>query len=200
MRKTRVNIKKRTGDGKEGEMMIGKSVWRRKGGEEEKNIAFTSALQPGVDSVIFHTARYRSSLSWSEREDICCVLDGCRSWDLNGNNLTAITKADFSGLKHLRVLHLMENQIGNVERGAFDELKELERLRLNKNRLSHFPELLFQKNELLSRLDLSENAIQSIPRRAFRGATGLKNLQLDKNHISCIEEGAFRALRSLEVL
>uniref|UniRef100_A0A8D3D814 Slit homolog 1b (Drosophila) n=1 Tax=Scophthalmus maximus TaxID=52904 RepID=A0A8D3D814_SCOMX len=73
-------------------------------------------------------------------------------------------------------LHLMENQIGNVERGAFDELRELERL------------------------DLSENGIQAIPRRAFRGATDLKNLQLDKNHISCIEEGAFRALRSLEVL
>uniref|UniRef100_A0A669DXB6 Slit homolog 1b (Drosophila) n=1 Tax=Oreochromis niloticus TaxID=8128 RepID=A0A669DXB6_ORENI len=73
-------------------------------------------------------------------------------------------------------LHLMENQISNIEKGAFDELKELERL------------------------DLSENAIQAIPRRAFRGATDLKNLQLDKNHISCIEEGAFRALRSLEVL
>ncbi|KAF3852765.1 hypothetical protein F7725_006120 [Dissostichus mawsoni] len=115
---------------------------------------------------------------------------GTERLDLNGNNLTAITKADFSGLKHLRVLHLMENQISNVERGAFDELKELERLRLNKNHLSQFPELL----------DLSENAIQAIPRRAFRGATDLKNLQLDKNHISCIEEGAFRALRSLEVL
>ncbi|CAB1417660.1 unnamed protein product [Pleuronectes platessa] len=155
--------------------------------------------------------------------------------DLNGNNLTVITKTDFSGLKHLRVLnvgnrlhgaiggqrasnnasaqhrhmrhpevlvrcrcqsdlqqglvcdpltwkhralwerleeqrlpvlahglglsvrdghevHLMENQISNVERGAFDELRELERLRLNKNHLSQFPELLFQKNEALSRL------------------------------------------------
>ncbi|XP_041819743.1 slit homolog 1b [Chelmon rostratus] len=125
---------------------------------------------------------------------------GAERLDLNGNNLTVISKTDFSGLKHLRVLHLMENQISNVERGAFDELKELERLRLNKNRLSQLPELLFQKNEALSRLDLSENFIQAIPRRAFRGATDLKNLQLDKNHISCIEEGAFRALRSLEVL
>uniref|UniRef100_A0AAX7TTH6 Slit homolog 1b (Drosophila) n=1 Tax=Astatotilapia calliptera TaxID=8154 RepID=A0AAX7TTH6_ASTCA len=125
---------------------------------------------------------------------------GTERLDLNGNNLTVITKTDFSGLKHLRVLHLMENQISNIEKGVFDELKELERLRLNKNRLSQLPELLFQKNEALSRLDLSENAIQAIPRRAFRGATDLKNLQLDKNHISCIEEGAFRALRSLEVL
>ncbi|XP_072319417.1 slit homolog 1 protein-like [Eucyclogobius newberryi] len=125
---------------------------------------------------------------------------GTERLDLNGNNLTVITKFDFSGLKHLRVLHLMVNQISNVERGAFDDLKELERLRINRNRLSQIPELLFQKNEALSRLDLSENMIQAVPRRAFRGATDLKNLQLDKNHISCIEEGAFRALRSLEVL
>ncbi|KAJ3615295.1 hypothetical protein NHX12_018863, partial [Muraenolepis orangiensis] len=107
---------------------------------------------------------------------------GTERLDLNGNNLTVITKTDLSGLKHLRVLHLMENQISNVERGAFDDLKELERLcsslssRLNRNHLSQMPELLFQKNELLSRL------------------------QLDKNQIVCIEEGAFRALRSLEVL
>ncbi|XP_060905245.1 slit homolog 1b [Labrus mixtus] len=125
---------------------------------------------------------------------------GTERLDLNGNNLTVISKTDFSGLKHLRVLHLMENQISIIERGTFDELKELERLRLNKNRLSQIPELLFQKNEALSRLDLSENFIQAVPRRAFRGAVDLKNLQLDKNHISCIEEGAFRALRSLEVL
>ncbi|XP_034150392.1 slit homolog 1 protein [Esox lucius] len=120
--------------------------------------------------------------------------------DLNGNNLTQITKTDFSGLKHLRVLHLMENQISNIERGAFDDLKELERLRLNRNRLSQLPELLFQKNEALARLDLSENVIQAIPRKAFRGATDIRNLQLDKNYITCVEEGAFRALRSLEVL
>ncbi|KAE8300581.1 Slit-like protein 1 protein [Larimichthys crocea] len=77
---------------------------------------------------------------------------GTERLDLNGNNLTVISKTDFSALKHLRVLHLMENQISNVERGSFDELKELERLRLNKNRLSQLPELLFQKNEALSRL------------------------------------------------
>uniref|UniRef100_A0A669D5W5 Slit homolog 1 protein n=1 Tax=Oreochromis niloticus TaxID=8128 RepID=A0A669D5W5_ORENI len=120
--------------------------------------------------------------------------------ELNGNNLTRITKSDFAGLKYLRVLQLVENQITVIERGAFDDMKELERLRLNRNQLQQLPELLFQKNPGLSRLDLSENYIQSIPRKAFRGATDIKNLQLDKNHISCIEDGAFRALRGLEVL
>ncbi|TWW59349.1 Slit -like protein 2 protein [Takifugu flavidus] len=48
--------------------------------------------------------------------------------DLNANNLTKITKADFAGLRHLRVLQLMENKITTIERGAFQDLKELERL------------------------------------------------------------------------
>ncbi|XP_042170008.1 slit homolog 2 protein-like [Oncorhynchus tshawytscha] len=48
--------------------------------------------------------------------------------DLNANNLTKITKADFAGLRNLRVLQLMENKINLIERGAFQDLKELERL------------------------------------------------------------------------
>ncbi|XP_036790169.1 slit homolog 2 protein isoform X2 [Oncorhynchus mykiss] len=120
--------------------------------------------------------------------------------DLNANNLTKITKADFAGLRNLRVLQLMENKISLIERGAFQDLKELERLRLNRNSLQVFPELLFLGTLKLYRLDLSENQIQGVPRKAFRGAVEIKNLQLDYNQISCIEDGAFRALRDLEVL
>nr|XP_021331538.1 slit homolog 2 protein isoform X15 [Danio rerio] len=120
--------------------------------------------------------------------------------DLNANNLTKITKADFAGLKNLRVLQLMENKISSIERGAFQDLQELERLRLNRNNLQVLPELLFLGTTKLFRLDLSENQIQGIPRKAFRGSTEIKNLQLDYNQISCIEDGAFRALRDLEVL
>uniref|UniRef100_A0A8C6TX68 Slit homolog 3 (Drosophila) n=1 Tax=Neogobius melanostomus TaxID=47308 RepID=A0A8C6TX68_9GOBI len=96
--------------------------------------------------------------------------------DLNRNNVTRITKVDFTGLKNLRILHLEDNQISVIERGAFRDLR------------------------LLERLDLSENQIQAVARKAFRGITNVKNLQLDSNHISCIEDGAFRALRDLEIL
>uniref|UniRef100_UPI00398EF0D9 slit homolog 2 protein isoform X1 n=1 Tax=Pristiophorus japonicus TaxID=55135 RepID=UPI00398EF0D9 len=120
--------------------------------------------------------------------------------DLNGNNITRISKSAFSGLRHMRVLQLMENQITTIERGAFQDLKELERLRLNRNNLQVLPELLFLGTPKLYRLDLSENHIHAIPRKAFRGAVDIKNLQLDYNQISCIEDGAFRALRDLEVL
>uniref|UniRef100_A0A8D3AFN6 Slit homolog 3 (Drosophila) n=1 Tax=Scophthalmus maximus TaxID=52904 RepID=A0A8D3AFN6_SCOMX len=120
--------------------------------------------------------------------------------DLNRNNITRITKVDFSGLKNLRILHLEDNQISVIERGAFQDLRLLERLRVNRNKLQFLPELLFQSNPKLGRLDLSENQIQAVPRKAFRGITSVKNLQLDSNHISCIEDGAFRALRDLEIL
>uniref|UniRef100_A0A8C7SWA8 Slit homolog 1 protein n=1 Tax=Oncorhynchus mykiss TaxID=8022 RepID=A0A8C7SWA8_ONCMY len=91
--------------------------------------------------------------------------------ELNGNNLTRITKSDFSGLKYLRVLLEIGHSIFDLTLSC-----------------------------CCVHRDLSENNIQSIPRKAFRGATDIKNLQLDKNHIGCIEDGAFRALRGLEVL
>ncbi|KAL1246907.1 hypothetical protein QQF64_034721 [Cirrhinus molitorella] len=72
--------------------------------------------------------------------------------DLDRNNITRITKVDFSGLKNLRVLHLENNQISVIERGAFQDLKQLERIRLNRNRLQVLPELLFQSTPKLGRL------------------------------------------------
>uniref|UniRef100_A0A6Q2WUL9 Slit homolog 3 (Drosophila) n=1 Tax=Esox lucius TaxID=8010 RepID=A0A6Q2WUL9_ESOLU len=97
--------------------------------------------------------------------------------DLDRNNITRITKVDFSGIKNLRVLHLEDNQISVIERG-----------------------LLPTNHGSSDTLDLSENQIQAVPRKAFRGITTVKNLQLDSNHINCIEDGAFRALRDLEIL
>ncbi|KAK5598740.1 hypothetical protein CRENBAI_005280 [Crenichthys baileyi] len=72
--------------------------------------------------------------------------------DLNRNNITRITKVDFSGLKNLRILHLEDNQISVIERGAFQDLRLLERLRLNRNKLQFLPELLFQSNPKLGRV------------------------------------------------
>uniref|UniRef100_A0A665WF37 Slit homolog 2 (Drosophila) n=1 Tax=Echeneis naucrates TaxID=173247 RepID=A0A665WF37_ECHNA len=120
--------------------------------------------------------------------------------DLNANNLTKITKTDFTGLRHLRVLQLMENKITTIERGAFQDLKELERLLTLCHLISLSTLPLYISLSLSLSSDLSENQIQGVPRKAFRGAVEIKNLQLDYNHISCIEDGAFRALRDLEVL
>ncbi|KAM7389130.1 hypothetical protein PAMP_023124 [Pampus punctatissimus] len=79
--------------------------------------------------------------------------------DLNRNNITRITKVDFSGIKNLRILHLEDNQISVVERGAFQDLRLLERLRLNRNKLQFLPELLFQSNPKLGRLPIGVSTL-----------------------------------------
>ncbi|XP_077864700.1 slit homolog 2 protein-like, partial [Saccoglossus kowalevskii] len=48
--------------------------------------------------------------------------------DLQGNNLTKLIRGDFSGLRTLRVLQLMENKLETIERGTFNDLVSLERL------------------------------------------------------------------------
>uniref|UniRef100_A0A8C3QT40 Slit homolog 2 protein n=1 Tax=Cyanoderma ruficeps TaxID=181631 RepID=A0A8C3QT40_9PASS len=116
--------------------------------------------------------------------------------DLNGNNITRITKTDFAGLRHLRVLQLMENKISTIERGAFQDLKELERLG------QRWPEPSLPSPGL-PRPPLREPS--PAPRLAstplpYKCLPNLFNRQLDYNQISCIEDGAFRALRDLEVL
>ncbi|XP_061832767.1 slit homolog 3 protein isoform X2 [Nerophis lumbriciformis] len=125
---------------------------------------------------------------------------GAERLDLNKNNITRITKVDFSGIKNLRILHLEDNQVSVIERGAFQDLRLLERLRLNRNKLTLLPELLFQSNPKLGRLDLSENQIQAVPRKAFRGITNVKNLTLNNNNITLIPLSSFNHMPKLRTL
>uniref|UniRef100_W5KTN6 Slit homolog 3 (Drosophila) n=1 Tax=Astyanax mexicanus TaxID=7994 RepID=W5KTN6_ASTMX len=107
--------------------------------------------------------------------------------DVDRNNITRITKVDFSGLKNLRVLGFKHTP--NISSPSLFPPLPLP-----------YPVSLFLSLSLFMCRDLSENQIQAIPRKSFRGITNVKNLQLDSNHISCIEDGAFRALRDLEIL
>ncbi|XP_064466119.1 protein slit-like isoform X2 [Ornithodoros turicata] len=123
-----------------------------------------------------------------------------RRLDLEGNNLTIIQKDDFKGMKKLRILQLMENQIHIIDRSAFADLVTMERLRLNNNRLRSLPDLLFASMPNLHRLDLSHNKLTMIGRKMFKGAPLLKNLQIDNNEIACIDDGAIRGMRDMEIL
>ncbi|XP_028460011.1 slit homolog 1 protein-like [Perca flavescens] len=112
--------------------------------------------------------------------------------ELNGNNLTRITKSDFAGLKYIRVLQLMENQIAVIERGAFDDMKELERLRLNRNQLQQLPELLFQKNPALSRLyELLGSGLETLELSVGSNPTR------PKHSLSILKQGGERGIETL---
>uniref|UniRef100_A0A672MSD0 Slit homolog 3 protein-like n=1 Tax=Sinocyclocheilus grahami TaxID=75366 RepID=A0A672MSD0_SINGR len=83
--------------------------------------------------------------------------------DLDRNNITRITKVDFSGLKNLRVLHLENNQISVIERGAFQDLKQLERMQLDSNHISCIEDGAFRALRDLEILTLNNNNITLIP-------------------------------------
>nr|SOU94110.1 Slit [Glomeris marginata] len=120
--------------------------------------------------------------------------------DLQANNITAIRKTDFEGLKRLRILQLLDNQIHTIERGAFQDLSSMERLRLNNNRLRSLPDSLFINMPRLYRLDLSHNMLTVIGRKTLRGSPLLKNLQMDNNQITCVDDSTIRSLKEMEIL
>ncbi|XP_076101991.1 slit homolog 2 protein-like isoform X2 [Mytilus galloprovincialis] len=120
--------------------------------------------------------------------------------ELQGNNLTIMRKNDLQGLRQLKVLQLLENQIQTIERGAFRDLVLMERLRIDRNKLDNIPDELFSEMPNLERLDLSYNKLQSINRKSLQGSLSLRNLQLDHNQIICISEESLRPLKKMEIL
>uniref|UniRef100_I3IUH1 Slit homolog 1b (Drosophila) n=1 Tax=Oreochromis niloticus TaxID=8128 RepID=I3IUH1_ORENI len=87
---------------------------------------------------------------------------GTERLDLNGNNLTVITKTDFSGLKHLRVLQLDKNHIT-------------------------LPLLLVIANfsPTFSSSTLNNNNISSIPVSSFNHMPKLRTFRLHSNSLRC---------------
>uniref|UniRef100_A0A673CBV7 Slit homolog 2 (Drosophila) n=1 Tax=Sphaeramia orbicularis TaxID=375764 RepID=A0A673CBV7_9TELE len=80
--------------------------------------------------------------------------------DLNANNLTKITKADFAGLRHLRVFQLDYNHISCIEDGAFRALRDLEVLTLNNNNISRLSVASFNHMPKLRTFRLHSNNLQ----------------------------------------
>ncbi|ESO93025.1 hypothetical protein LOTGIDRAFT_162049 [Lottia gigantea] len=48
--------------------------------------------------------------------------------DLQGNNITIIRRSDFQGMKQLRILQLLDNQIYSIEKGSFNDLVSMMRV------------------------------------------------------------------------
>uniref|UniRef100_A0A8C1XBC8 LRRNT domain-containing protein n=1 Tax=Cyprinus carpio TaxID=7962 RepID=A0A8C1XBC8_CYPCA len=116
--------------------------------------------------------------------------------DLDRNNITRITKVDFSGLKNLRVLHLENNQISVIERGAFQDLKQLERIRLNRNRLQVLPELLFQSTPKLALCDTTSlDGEEKVCLRKY--FPWINNILILNIFLLCFESGTFFGLAAI---
>uniref|UniRef100_A0A7N8XF14 Slit homolog 1b (Drosophila) n=1 Tax=Mastacembelus armatus TaxID=205130 RepID=A0A7N8XF14_9TELE len=96
---------------------------------------------------------------------------GTERLDLNGNNLTVVTKTDFSGLKHLRVLQLDKNHISCIEEGAFRALIPFS--------------LKYCICPSVFSLTLNNNNISTIPVSSFNHMPKLRTFRLHSNSLRC---------------
>uniref|UniRef100_A0AAQ5YM47 Slit homolog 3 (Drosophila) n=1 Tax=Amphiprion ocellaris TaxID=80972 RepID=A0AAQ5YM47_AMPOC len=105
--------------------------------------------------------------------------------DLNRNNITRITKVDFSGIKNLRILDLSENQIQAVPRKAFRGITSVKNLQLDSNHISCIEDGAFRALRDLEILTLNNNNITLIPLSSFNHMPKLRTLRLHSNNLHC---------------
>uniref|UniRef100_A0AAY4EM14 Slit homolog 3 (Drosophila) n=1 Tax=Denticeps clupeoides TaxID=299321 RepID=A0AAY4EM14_9TELE len=105
--------------------------------------------------------------------------------DLDRNNITRITKVDFSGIKNLRVLDLSENQIQAIPRKAFRGITAVKNLQLDSNHISCIEDGAFRALRDLEILTLNNNNITLIPLSSFNHMPKLRTLRLHSNNLHC---------------
>uniref|UniRef100_A0A8B9Z545 Slit homolog 2 protein n=1 Tax=Buteo japonicus TaxID=224669 RepID=A0A8B9Z545_9AVES len=105
--------------------------------------------------------------------------------DLNGNNITRITKTDFAGLRHLRVLDLSENQIQAIPRKAFRGAVDIKNLQLDYNQISCIEDGAFRALRDLEVLTLNNNNITRLSVASFNHMPKLRTFRLHSNNLYC---------------
>ena len=106
------------------------------------------------------------------------MLNSLRKLNLDGNLLTKIHRAMFSGGTHNNMyeLSIKANKIENIEDESFNELN------------------------LLKKFDLSQNKLTKIGVKTFLGLNELENFNLSKNRVNKIEMNSFLSLTNLKKL
>ena len=97
---------------------------------------------------------------------------------LKKNNVMAIEREQFKGLKCLRTLNLSRNSLTakNISSDTFDS-EELNTLDLSHNELTEVPEGVGKARCLLV-LNLSHNKLEQIPSQLLMNVTGIQNRKM----------------------
>ncbi|XP_033220661.1 slit homolog 1 protein-like [Belonocnema kinseyi] len=100
--------------------------------------------------------------------------------------------------KHIKLLNLSKNLIGEIEDRTFEHTK-LETLYLLLNRLENMNFVRTLPSSLKT-LNLGTNKFKSIPSGVFRSLSNLEELLLSKNQITTLQADVFSGLNSLKLL
>ena len=124
-------------------------------------------------------------------------LDRLASINLARNNLFAVPRGLFVGLRAMRNLTLAGNRLSTLRRAIFTGLRNLRRLDLSDNVIASIQPGTFEACRRLTTLDLSNNRLRGIDVYGFRGLENLERLSLANNELTDVEPGVFFAVRAL---
>eukprot|EP00058_Branchiostoma_floridae_P021161 XP_002606651.1 hypothetical protein BRAFLDRAFT_91744 [Branchiostoma floridae] len=106
----------------------------------------------------------------------------------------------FTGLGNLEILHLVNNEINNIQTGTFNSTPQLTTLHLDQNKLATLRSDMFTGLQNLETLHLSDNEINDIQTGTFSSMPQLRNLYLEQNRLTLFKAEAFANLPLLRNL
>ena len=157
----------------------------------------TPQVREAIMDLVHETA---PSLECSDDDSLRYILSEILSLNLNSERITALKKADFSGLTSLNYLYLDDNYLTSLPEGIFSGLSSLKLIYLFENDLTSLPEGIFSGLTSLTYLRLDENDLISLPEGIFSGLPSLTYLSLHDNALTSLPEGIFSGLPSLNYL
>ncbi len=144
-----------------------------------------NSLRRLPESVFAHTRRLtRVDLSHNQLQSLSGVFVDLYALEellLNDNLLLTLTDDWFRNAPNLRVIHLENNVIFDIDENALQPLKRLAHLHLSFNFLNDIRNSMFRYNVALTLLNLDHNHITVIDPHAFRGVPKLRELRLQNN-------------------
>jgi protein toll len=106
------------------------------------------------------------------------------------NKIENVTST-FGSLKHLKLLHLQNNAIGEIVKETFKDLTNLEEINLSGNRIAKIHHFAFNQNEKLKIINLSKNKYSGEHNSQFillENVVGAENINLSYNLITQIDD------------
>ncbi|XP_060534843.1 toll-like receptor Tollo isoform X1 [Cylas formicarius] len=120
-----------------------------------------------------------------------------KTLDLHGNDLKALKRNQFKGLRDVEVLDLSFNSIPKIDSTHLGDLTKMSFLNVSHNQLTELTRGAFARNTVLRVLNMSFNKIKKLDTNSFRGMRFLRRLYLSDNLISDVGRGTFGSLQRI---
>ncbi len=120
--------------------------------------------------------------------------------NFNGNDITHVQAGYFKNLSNLAEIHIVGNDISNIDDFAFASVPSVTFIKIRHNKMSVIRENMFSGLQNMDELSIQFNLIHTIEPRSFKTNTALTILALQGNSLQTIHKCMFSGLPNLAIL